>query len=835
MQSSLKLDKQKLSQVLEQSFDDKLTDKPANAALRGFLKKLKIMAAPRKLSVAWLARSLKSAPRPHESGVLYGIRHNTIGFSPLSNAAFQRLVFPKRYTGEEGLVAPRIEKKAALYRVPLRRHKHDNQYFKNFTKLFRQSLDDHPVNPHEGVLHCWNNLINTVKITKLNELVKRSKELPELILLVLNWLFHASQRAGKSRPRVATSTIKTYFSRIVRILCDEVGNRSLVSLDYDDLLQHYQNVVDAGDEIDSRGERARNLLDFHEINHKFFGLCDIDFHDLDVEVPDKFFESNIITPDEYNNALELLLRDDSTLYKDKYINAAMLILCYRLGLRRMECGRILFSDWNHHDGLLHIHSNRFGRTKSVAGNRRIPFHLFMNDMEMEILNFVLGSHSNECKRSNSPIFGDVQHPEQLRRLEPHFARVIEALKVSTGDEKARLHDCRHSFITFVSSGLVLSDKPQDSIAKTVRSWFKQESLDDFVKAYVASTIKIPTTRAAYLPALSLMVGHSSAKVTIKNYLHLMDYWRWLAIEEDFRRKKTLDDAVVNWSGIDKQYLISRKNVFKQSSAYTVLPTLIERIDNIPSFDGENFPLRSQVDFQLSQREVDSVPEQLSRLQEVDEILRHLEYVDSMKLKSEEDCTVDDDYDTDNDHTTSYQLKRNDLTQYQVDKVNAIYQKVLKEVVTHRSYGVVSQDEYVVFPQAMDQAAAAKYLRQEEFYELAEALLRLKKSHPDEYLVLLNDWAGSWDSGKRTVYLLGSKCPNWQCILEKMGVSISFGDEKVLKHNQLSLCGKKLESITLPSDTKMKVRVFGHLVFLLTMLDQSENLNSKCNTLSFNSR
>ncbi|TYL48815.1 hypothetical protein [Marinomonas sp. IMCC 4694] len=230
---------------------------------------------------------------------------------------------------------------------------------------------------------------------------------------------------------------------------------------------------------------------------------------------------------------------------------------------------------------------------------------------------------------------------------------------------------------------------------------------------------------------------------------------------------------------------------------------------------------------MSQREVDSVPEQLSRLQEIDEILRHLEYVDSMKLKSVEDCTVDDDHDTDNDHTTSYQLKRNDLTQYQVDKVNVVYQKVLREVVTHRSYGVVSQDEYVVFPQAMDQAAAAKHLRQEEFYELGEALLRLKTSHPDEYLVLLNDWAGSWDSGKRTVYLLGSKCSkcskcsNWQCIFKKMGVLINFSGEKALKHNQLSLCCKKLESITLPSGTKMKVRVFGRLMFLLTMWDQSK--------------
>jgi len=80
----------------------------------------------------------------------------------------------------------------------------------------------------------------------------------------------------------------------------------------------------------------------------------------------------------------------------------------------------------------------------------------------------------------------------------------------------------------------------------------------FKATSVKPTIGNPSTRHALLPALALMVGHSSATTTISNYVHLTHYWRWIATEGELRSLKILDNEIQALVGMDKSYFSRRK-------------------------------------------------------------------------------------------------------------------------------------------------------------------------------------------------------------------------------------------------------------------------------------
>jgi hypothetical protein len=132
---------------------------------------------------------------------------------------------------------------------------------------------------------------------------------------------------------LAASTIRTYLSKFGSILLDVITDQSLINMDSDDLIQIYQDVIDSGD-VYSRKQRLVPLQDFHRHCMRHFGLCEVDWHDLDIDLSEQVVATNIITPWEYQDALRLLKRDECQSLDDRNICAVILILSYRLALRR---------------------------------------------------------------------------------------------------------------------------------------------------------------------------------------------------------------------------------------------------------------------------------------------------------------------------------------------------------------------------------------------------------------------------------------------------------------------------------------------------------------------
>jgi hypothetical protein len=50
---------------------------------------------------------------------------------------------------------------------------------------------------------------------------------------------------------------------------------------------------------------------------RHFGLCEVDWHDLDIDLSEQVVATNIITPWEYQDALRLLQRDECQSLDDR--------------------------------------------------------------------------------------------------------------------------------------------------------------------------------------------------------------------------------------------------------------------------------------------------------------------------------------------------------------------------------------------------------------------------------------------------------------------------------------------------------------------------------------
>ncbi len=756
----------------------------------------------KKMTFSKLFQFIEHAPRAVESGCSYGLRQGTLKVKGLSEHTFLRLLDQKhRY-----IIPSRGETQlsAVAARTFFKSVSKPNEYYKQFLSDFRRKCAAYPSTSKERITSFWQELVSIEHSKNLADLLKASQGLPEMIVLILSWMYTVSGGKGLRHGGLATSSIQTYFSKLAPHLCEFAANRSLTTFDYEDFVDLYQDIIDTGD-IVHRAERAKILARFHSVIQENFGVIKFDFRDLDVESHEESTTGRLIMPWEYDQALSLLLTDPDANTQERCTNAAILILCCRLALRREEIRRLKLRDISVDDEVLYVRTNRISnetvRLKSKSANRRIPYSLYLNQSEWQIIETFL----NEAKAlglKSVPLFFDPLNPKELRLMDGHFSRVIEALRLATGDPDMRIHDGRHTSISFTSTALNLDDKQNDSISKVVKEWIRADSCSDFQDRFKATTIAAPSTRHALLPALALMVGHSSATTTLSSYTHLMEYWRWLLVENDFKQIKKLDSTLSSLAKINRKRFTELKNEGGLSASYAVLKRIKE--DTISQSEGFEVKGIDQKPA-LSSREKDTITPVINQIKLVEKGLRYLEDAEKQSKEAPESVLIKPS----NLHYG--------LTNHYVEQIGQIYQSVLTNEVSYRAYTISSNEDGVDFIGQPRLYEARNYFKEPAFYQLLKHLIQSKQTDGSTFSELVQVWQQAWYDAKKKLYVPIYQIEEIQNVLSMCHFSFVLGNERINRRiGGVLLEVMPVERLKL-NDEAVSIPQFSHAMFLLNIL------------------
>ena len=804
---SVYLNPQKLELLMNGNCPESKVDK---SIANGFTKLLALFRQmhDKKMTLSKIYQLIDHAPRWSETGALYGLRQGTVRVKGFSEHTLLRMLDRKhRYIMQSsGDATMSVIAERSFFKAKSR----TNDYFKQFMADFRNKFSKYPGTSKEKIICFWQEQISSNTSAILSDLVKASKELPEIIVLVLTWLYVISGRKGQRYGGLAPSTILTYFSKVVPRLFEFAANQSLTTFDYEDFSDLYQDIIDAGD-VENRAERAKILVRFHSVIHEYFGVAKFDFRDLDVEEDEESSTGRIIMPWEYEQALSLLLLDKDLNAEERFTNAAILILCCRLGLRREEIRRLKLRDFSCEEQVLYVRTHRIlketVRVKSKSGNRRIPYSLFLNEEELEILGSCIEKAKGQ-KNKSAPLFFDSVNSKEIRHMDSQFSRVIETLKLVTGEPDMRLHDGRHTFISFTASSLVLEDRQQDPISKVVKEWVRTDTFSGFQKRFMERAISIPSTRHALFPALALMVGHSNATTTLSSYTHLMEYWRWLSVELEFKRVKLLDGTLSKLIRVDRKRFTEMKSEQGLSASYVVLKKtqkespLEEGAYQIESFDQKPA---------LSSRGKGDVTTQVLQIQKIERALRYLE--DSERQSNE----------TPDVNPVGPSDLHYELTHYYVETVRHAYQTVLTNDVSYRAYQIPSNEEGVEFIGQSRLYEARNYFKDPAFYNLLTHLISFQQSNEQAFSELRKVWAQSWYDAKKKMYIPLSQVCNAKSIFSTCLLSFDLGSERINRR----VAGVVYDSLPIIRlkliDEPVSIQQFSHSMFLCRI---NEEINDR---------
>lgn len=378
----------------------------------------------------------------------------------------------------------------------------------------------------------------------------------------LGWLQHLLGGRSSSGTGLAVSTVFRQFTLVTPLMISLIGEEDPRQWSLDDLNTVYQSLL-----VDYEGKQNKSFLakGLREFQHYLFqGNKDLRIKETRELLGDEAVlspvEARIITFDEYESAKALLKREVLTKSHER-VDAALLlmILIFRLGLRRSEAFKLLLADF-HMDGspvlLVRPHAER--RLKTHNSKRSIPLRPFLSYEEMRFLKDFLSRRINQEKADPfSPyVFALHKQKRELISVETTTDLIHECLREVTKDQTLHLHHLRHSFGTWTYLKLRATDHP-----------FLREVFSHLPHTYMylrkGSRLRIELLGSSIPPvrgyafAVARLLGHSGPNVSMQHYLHCSDLVVWADTVRDFE------------SSVDKGAVVSTSHL-SQSGTYDYL-------------------------------------------------------------------------------------------------------------------------------------------------------------------------------------------------------------------------------------------------------------------------
>uniref|UniRef100_UPI004048AA36 hypothetical protein n=1 Tax=Rheinheimera sp. TaxID=1869214 RepID=UPI004048AA36 len=512
--------------------------------------------------------------QPQEPGILRSMRLNALQSKPLSHLALARLLTPKVLN----LIQPMLEKPKQSANYNLRKTNMTSKAFverKFFDQLMknvssRLSKNEAGQTIKNVLRQIWQEYVGA-KSSKISDLIAASSHLSDAAIATLIFMTDVSKRKGRGgRKNISYRTLTTNFSKVCVPILDIAQDQKFFVFDEDELEDFYTQVLDVR-ELQTRPRHTEMLKDLHKCVEKHFYLADVNWYEIEPNIPadSQQRQANVIVQSDYEKALYLLITDPFSNERERVIQAAILIFSYRLGLRRAEIKYRLQREVDSPDNLLYVYSNYLYRLKTVNANRRIPKQLLLNDQEQEIIKSLIIIAKRSHDNSRGRVF-NISDPEFAKRC----ARVTESLVCVTEDNEVRLHDCRHSFATFLCLAGIVQE--YSLLYSQVKAWCRQKP-EYFKLKWLQTTVgKTQFQAHKYLNTLAIAIGHSTPLTTLTHYVHELDLHH-LDMQSMYREHYShiLQQDFAKW--LDTQNVNARKIVSRSTNLAQI--SLMQRIIN----------------------------------------------------------------------------------------------------------------------------------------------------------------------------------------------------------------------------------------------------------------
>lgn len=422
--------------------------------------------------------------------------------------------------------APRdedIEPTPSTHPPPRSRSAYSDQEVK--MRAVRRTLDGLKKPRKAGQVHARDQL----------ESLKNSGDLCPILYCLACWCeYLAAPRTTGGRDLRATS-IQTYFSRIGPRLVSHGVDFNLETADEEDFLDLYDAVLEDAERTHTYLQIAKRLADFHRYLVSHFKVPTVSIYQGGHTMAS--VNACYITEREYLDAINALRTRVGTPPEIAQMQVILLMLGYRLGMRRGEAKYLRLRDVhilqtvssNDEPGVLSaevvLRSHAKRKLKSDNARRRLPAHVLMPPDEFdELVRFTVARQKQLGLNKDQLLVGKLRQPDEPLDENDGFVPVTAALRAATADPSMRFHALRHSFanrnllmLWDEGASVILTSKWQPLVDHQRSSLRVRSRLRRCCFAFGFSG---PSSKGLY--ALSTLVGHADPAVTLSSYVHVMD-------------------------------------------------------------------------------------------------------------------------------------------------------------------------------------------------------------------------------------------------------------------------------------------------------------------------
>jgi integrase len=340
---------------------------------------------------------------------------------------------------------------------------------------------------------------------------------PSICGHLLGWL-HALCADGRMKGGYYSYvTLTTYWSNLAFRLIEQVETADISKMDPIEIEEIYQDLIECA-ETDRLDHIYNALRVFHAYLMRCHAVPGIDWQTLAsmADSGPSRVDANLVTEAEYLDALRMLRADKHVSPRQRGLQAAVLILCFRGGLRIAEAFGIRRKDIQCVGGvwIVRVAKNLYRGLKSTSSLRVVPFLEVLDPLEQTTLNAWV-RHADEYLdgRDTTALFTRGTNTRELTPRSRVAARLRAALHQATGDPSVRVHHCRHGLPNrLIAAATACQLRGSGHLRSLVRQWPEA--------AAILSVLTQETSVSRRLIwAVANVMGHSVATL-LRSYFHL---------------------------------------------------------------------------------------------------------------------------------------------------------------------------------------------------------------------------------------------------------------------------------------------------------------------------
>lgn len=397
-------------------------------------------------------------------------------------------------------------------------YKKAKQYWTEITKLLGK-----PSGLESGNVTARSNAWKKGIDARISAYIKNGRgDIPPIVQLVAAWIVNLCRNGTFATPELRASSVATYARTIgekLTALAYEVNFLSLPDIAIEEI---YRNVLETIS-CENRSYVSGRLKEFHAFLVSSYAMPTLDWSEIidDDSLAADAVDAGIVSLREYNDALEIILSDNSCPQRDRILRSTILFFAYRFGLRAGEIFRLTISDIILLDGemIVYVRNSIYGETKSSNGVRQLPLIGKLSDAEYELVHQWLAHIETFADGDHlASLFSDVASKRCVANRSTCVKAVVEVLRSVTGDSDTRLRHLRHTCATRLYLAMFFDEAPTGFVGRLY------ESLWGDVTPQSVRSILVGDSRVSRrgLYAMAMYMGHASPDVTHRHYVHLAD-------------------------------------------------------------------------------------------------------------------------------------------------------------------------------------------------------------------------------------------------------------------------------------------------------------------------